>query len=369
MADNTRHILHVVGARPNIMKLGPLWGALNAVSSVRQSIIHTGQHYDAALSGQLFEDFGLPKPDANLDTGKLGPAIQFGEIVTRLSPYLERMKPSLVIVYGDVRSTPAAAISAFYSGVPVAHYEAGLRNFHRTYPEEFNRIATDAFCDLLFPMEPASRDNLVRERRSEHNIFLDGDLMCDAARLMTQRYPAPPAELGLPARYAVFTSHRPNNVDALDTLTSVVAAIERLAAKVPVVFPVHPRTEARLKEHRLLNRLAANKNVRLLPPLRYSVFAPMLKGGAVAVSDSGGIATEAVHFRVPHLYMHTKTEHPLAVECGGMVCCGLDLENIEQEATRALAGGFSISVPDIWDGHAAGRIAGHIADFLDTKNR
>ncbi len=357
-------VLHVVGARPNFMKAAPVLAALEDAGVGEQVLVHTGQHYDANMSRVFFEQLGLPRPDLDLGVGSAGHAAQTGRIMTRLEPVVLERAPEVVLVYGDVNSTLAAALVCAKLGVAVGHVEAGLRSFDRSMPEEINRLVTDQLADLLFtPSEDGDR-NLAREGVDPARVHRVGNVMIDTlVRLLPrarQRWPALRQELSQagPAleegRFVLVTLHRPANVDRRESLGAILAALGRIARQAPVVFPVHPRTRARLGEW----GLSAPEGVHLLEPLGYLEFLALQERAGVVITDSGGVQEETTYLGVPCLTLRPNTERPVTVSVGTNTIVGHDLELLQGEAARALAGrGKRGRVPPLWDGRAARRIA------------
>ena len=355
--NNSKTLLHIVGTRPNIIKLGPIHAELAGVGGLQQAILQTGQHYDPALATELFEDFSLPSPDFDLQVGKLKPASQFASVVEGVSQVIEDLSPDLVLIYGDVRSTAAAAIAAYHCGVLTAHYEAGQRAHHRALPEEMNRIVADVFSDILLAAEKEAVANIELLGMQDMEVSVVGSLMCDAARMMAEKLEQTAKEDKNDEKsYAVFTCHRQASVDEKEDLLKVVEIIEAAAKRLEVRFPVHPRTHKRLTETGLLDRLEGNSAVRLFPALRYSEFMAMLKNAQLIVSDSGGIVAEGTYFGIPHVYLRDRCEHRAALDAGSVICVSLDVAAFNAALDRVLNGEVKFKCPDIWDGQASGRI-------------
>ena len=364
MAAPIKHVMHVVGARPNIMKLGPLWHEIEQRGVVSQSIIHTGQHYDDPLSAELFEDFQLPAPVANLGVGGLQPVKQFGEVILRLADVLLQNPPSLLMTYGDVRSTPASAIAAHHCGIPAAHYEAGLRAHNRIWPEEFHRVAAYIYCDILFATEPLAFENARNERGSAAGIHLVGDLMCDAARLVLERGIGKPSHKLPSGSYLVFTAHHTNNVDSKAGLERVLSVIEHSCLRLPVFFPMHPRTSKRIEEFGLSERLSSIRGLTVTGPVRYSIFMQLVTGATAVLTDSGSLSVECAYLKKPMLYLHPVMERQLAMESGALALTGMDPLAVARELDRVLDGGFRMTSHPLLDGKAARKIADIVEDTL-----
>ncbi len=358
----TKHIriVFVVGARPNFMKAAPLLRIARAQANWQCFLVHTGQHYDAALSDVFFQQLGLPSPDINLGVGSGTPTVQMAEIMMRFEKELEELRPDLVVVVGDVTSTLACAVVATKLGVAVAHVEAGLRSFDRTMPEEINRVLTDAIAEYLFVTEAEAVSNLLREGRPRNRIYLVGNVMIDSLQqfLPVARDSAIGQELGLMkgtnySPFALLTLHRPSNVDSSDTLKMLLKAIERIADELPVVFPVHPRTQKELE------KLGAGHHpqLRLTRPLGYLEFICLLSHARLVLTDSGGVQEETTALGVPCLTLRENTERPVTVTEGTNQVVGRDPERIVAAALQVLSGKSKAGgVPQLWDGHAAERI-------------
>ena len=349
------NILHVVGTRPNFVKAAPVMRALDG--RAEQTLVHTGQHYDAEMSAALFDDLDLPRPNVDLEVGSGQPGEQTARIMSRLQPVLGRLAPDACVVYGDVTSTLAAALAAAQHGVPVAHVEAGLRSRDRTMPEELNRIVTDRVADWLFTPSRDANDNLTREGIPAGRIHLVGNVMIDTlARLLPRTdTDAALARLGLPlgSRYVLVTLHRPSTVDEESVLEGVLGTLGRLSARAPVVFPVHPRTRARLDVERW-----RMPGLHFAKPLSYLDFISLERGAAVVVTDSGGVQEETTWLGVPCLTFRDNTERPVTVAAGTNTVIGRHPERLHDAVQAVLAGGGRLGKrPDLWDGQAAERLA------------
>jgi UDP-N-acetylglucosamine 2-epimerase (non-hydrolysing) len=350
-------VLAVAGARPNFMKVAPLLRELGRREPFAVFLVHTGQHYDEAMSEGFFRDLGIRRPDVNLEVGSGTHAAMTAQVLQRIEPVIAERRPDVVVVVGDVNSTLAAALAAVKLGVPVAHVEAGLRSFDRSMPEEINRVMTDAISEWLFVTEPSGVENLRREGVDARRIHLVGNLMIDTllAHVESARGLGVPRRLGLEARgYAVLTLHRPSNVDEPERLTRLFEVLEELHAELPVVFPMHPRTGAAIE--RLLG--GRQPRLRVLEPLGYLDFLGLMADARLVLTDSGGIQEETTVLGVPCLTLRDNTERPVTVTQGTNRLVGSDPAVIRAEVRKVLAAGAPAGrVPDLWDGRAAGRIA------------
>jgi UDP-N-acetylglucosamine 2-epimerase (non-hydrolysing) len=357
-------VVHVVGARPNFMKIAPVLRAL-ARREAGQRLVHTGQHWDEKMSGVFFEDLGLPRPDVDLGVGSGSHAEQTARVMLAFEKVLVEVRPDLVLVPGDVNSTVAAALVAAKLGVKVAHLEAGLRSFDRAMPEELNRVVTDHLSDLLLTPSADGDENLKHEGIPASRIRRVGNVMIDTllANLPRARALRVPERLGLtPGRYAVATLHRPSNVDEPQTLARLLGALRRIAHEAPVVFPVHPRTRARLEAAGLGETAGA---LRLCEPLGYLEFLSLTSAAQLVLTDSGGLQEETTALGIPCLTLRENTERPVTVDEGTNEVVGTDAERIVTAALHALAGeGKRGRCPALWDGKAGERAADAIVEVL-----
>jgi len=345
------HVIHIAGARPNFPKLAPVHRAMCA-ASWRQTIVHTGQHYDAALSDRFFEDLGIPEPDVNLEVGSASHAAQTARIMERLEPVIAEHRPDWVLVYGDVNSTVAAALVASKLGVRVAHVEAGLRSYDRTMPEEINRIVTDRLADLLLTPSRDASETLRREGEPDDEIAFVGNVMIDTLlrALPAARASGFRASLELSGDPIVVTLHRPSNVDAPDRLERVMSALRTLATSRPVVFPVHPRTRQRLDSAGI-----GVGTVRLLEPIGYLEMLDLVQSAHAVVTDSGGLQEETTALGIPCFTVRANTERPVTVSEGTNLLVPDPVDLVAH--VRALDGGRPAGrIPEGWDGRAAERI-------------
>jgi UDP-N-acetylglucosamine 2-epimerase (non-hydrolysing) len=343
----------IAGARPNFMKVAPLWTTLSADPRFLLKLVHTGQHYDYAMSGRFFEELGLPRPDHHLEVGSGSHAQQTGEILKRLEPVLTSECPQAVVVVGDVNSTLAGALVAKKLGMEVVHIEAGLRSFDRTMPEEINRLVTDSISDLFLVTEESGRLNLLREGAAPERIHMVGNLMIDSLhRHLEQALQSNVRQtLGLDqSQFGLVTLHRPANVDQEGQFTEILGALAEIAQEVPLYWPVHPRTRAKMAG------LASSKNIHLLEPLGYLDFLSLEAQSAVVLTDSGGIQEETTVLGVPCLTIRENTERPITIECGTNRLAGTKKSSI-LEAWRQLRREPKRErrTPPLWDGKAGER--------------
>lgn len=345
-------ILHVVGARPNFIKAAPVLRALSSRAGAQQILVHTGQHYDKNLSDVFFEQLGIPQPEFNLEVGSGSHAAQTAEIMRRFECVALEQKPEVVVVYGDVNSTMAAALVCSKLLVPVAHVESGLRSFDRTMPEEINRLVTDRLSDFLFTPSADGDQNLANEGVAKDKIFCVGNVMIDTLVTllpMAERCP----KNGLPERYALVTLHRPSNVDDSATLQRILRSLAEVSEQLAVVFPAHPRTQRRITEFG-----AKVEKLHIIDPVPYIEFLALQKRAAVVITDSGGIQEETTYLGVPCLTVRNNTERPVTTILGTNVLVGQESERLAAELAKILSGQAKRgSIPPLWDGHAGERIA------------
>jgi UDP-N-acetylglucosamine 2-epimerase (non-hydrolysing) len=344
------------------MKVAPLHKAFQKhAGSFRHLIVHTGQHYDEAMSRIFFGELELPQPDFYLGVGSGSHAQQTARIMVEFEKVLEEIHPDLVIVVGDVNSTVACSLVSVKMGIPVAHVEAGLRSGDRTMPEEINRLLTDVIADHLFVTEPSGVANLRKEGTSEKKIHLVGNVMIDSLVHYREkaRQSAIMDRLGVKAGgFTLVTLHRPSNVDTKEGLTAILTIFERIASRSQIVFPVHPRTKKMLDQHGLSARARAIPGLKLLDPIGYLDFLCLLDNAQLVLTDSGGIQEETTFLGVPCLTLRENTERPITCEVGTNQLCGLDVELVVALSESVFQGnGKKGRVPELWDGHVAERIA------------
>ncbi|MBZ0319450.1 MAG: UDP-N-acetylglucosamine 2-epimerase (non-hydrolyzing) [Anaerolineae bacterium] len=351
-------VIHVVGARPNFMKVAPVIAAFSRYTDVRQMLVHTGQHYNQEMSDIFFQQLGLPLPDVNLEVGSGSHAQQTSQIISRLEPALLESNADWVLVYGDVNSTVAAALVCAKLLIPVAHIEAGLRSFDRTMPEEINRLLTDQISDSLFTPSRDADLNLLREGIPSEKIFCVGNVMIDTlVRLLPQADWRPIlTQLALTPEqpYILATLHRPSNVDDSSILAGLVTTLAGISRDLPVIFPVHPRTRQRLIA---LRSATTAPNLHLVEPLSYLDFLALQRYARAVITDSGGVQEETTFLGVPCLTVRMNTERPITVDLGTNILVGQDMQVLRDEVSKILEGKAKQGRPiPLWDGQAAERI-------------
>jgi len=360
-------ILHLIAAaRPNFMKIAPLYHALAKEVWASPVIVHTGQHYDLNMSDTFFHDLGLPEPHIHLNVGSGTHAEQTGKVLIAYEKVLLAKRPDLVVVVGDVNSTMAATLTAVKLGIKVAHLEAGLRSFDRTMPEEINRIVTDSLADLLWTPSPDGDENLLREGVAPDKIQRVGNIMIDSLEMLRSRIEkeniCDKLEL-TPTGYGLVTLHRPANVDDPALLRGICQALQRVAEKITLVFPVHPRTRKSLDSFGLLDGLGSHPGLHLTNPISYIPFMNLVFNCRFVLTDSGGIQEETTYLGIPCLTLRPNTERPITVTQGTNRLCALqdievNIENILKNANQ------SRTVPDLWDGHTAARVCKSIEQLI-----
>jgi len=378
LAKTLGSVMCVVGARPNYMKMAPLIRALRGdPAAPRTTLVHTGQHYDVAMNDRLFADLKLGAPDVNLDVGSGTHAQQTAEIMRRFEPVIDAASPSCVVVVGDVNSTLACSLVAVKKGVPIVHVEAGLRSFDRTMPEEINRLLTDQICDVLYTTERSAADNLRREGVRMERVHFVGNVMIDSLRVSLPHAVPPRAVLasnglstalvGEGSRFGLVTLHRPSNVDEQGSLAEALAILGDISRELPLVWPMHPRTRANIERFGL-GRLIDAKRLIALPPQGYLETLGLIKDATLVITDSGGIQEETTALGVPCLTMRENTERPVTVDEGTNVLVGRKRVLVRRCVEEILAGGGKRGrVPELWDGHAAERIANHLTSWLAQR--
>jgi UDP-N-acetylglucosamine 2-epimerase (non-hydrolysing) len=362
----------VAGARPNFMKIAPLMrqfaSRIDAGAGSSVLLVHTGQHYDEKMSESFFRDLGIPAPDVNLEVGSGSHASQTARIMTAFEEFCQRERPDWVVVVGDVNSTVACAITAKKLGIRVAHVEAGLRSRDMSMPEEINRLCTDSISDLLFTTDRIASENLAKEGVSPEKIRFVGNVMIDTLYSNLDRARSLPIPCGLTqGGYAVVTLHRPANVDTSETLTPILKMIREISNRLPIIFPIHPRTRKSIETHGLGAIVQNDSQIHLLEPMSYLPFISCVVGSRMVLTDSGGIQEETAVLGIPCLTMRYNTERPITCECGTNVLVGDDPKRILAAFENVMAGRVvQRQIPEFWDGRAAERI---VADLLGMQTR
>lgn len=355
-----KRILNIVGARPNFMKMAPIHRLMLESNRLEPKLIHTGQHYDAAMSKVFFEELQMPAPDVYLGVGSGSHAVQTAKVMIALEKVMLEMQPDLVVVVGDVNSTLAAAVVASKLWIPVAHVEAGLRSRDRHMPEEINRILTDSIAEFQFVTERSGLVNLEQEGISKDKIYFVGNVMIDSlvAHLKTAQRSSILEHLHLSRRgYSLVTLHRPNNVDNRENLDQILTAFEKIQQKIKIVFPIHPRTKRMIDELGFREKVDQMTNLILLDPVGYLDFIKLMADSLFLLTDSGGIQEETTYLKIPCLTLRQNTERPVTVEIGTNQLIGMDAEEITRQSMKIIAGeGKTGQIPEFWDGHTAERI-------------
>jgi UDP-N-acetylglucosamine 2-epimerase (non-hydrolysing) len=369
-------IMCVVGARPNLMKMAPIMKALKAQGGAQLMLVHTGQHYDHAMNHRFFEELGLPWPDVNLEIGSAPHVVQIANTMLRFEPVVKQEAPDAVIVVGDVNSTLACSLVANRMGVPVVHVEAGLRSFDREMPEEINRILTDQISDLLFTTEREAEENLRREGISADKIRFAGNVMIDSLlshldkavpmRDILERNNAPDNFRN--GKVGLVTLHRPSNVDVPSVFKGLIDALKTISQRLPLVFPMHPRTAQRLGESGLKVFQEDGANILIIEPLGYFEMLGAMRDAALVLTDSGGVQEETTALGVPCMTLRNNTERPVTVTHGSNHLVGTDPSKIIVSALALIDTPPSAQrVPELWDGHAAERIASELLGWLIAR--
>ncbi len=366
-----RQIVHLIAAaRPNFMKVAPLWHAMTASADFAPVLVHTGQHYDANMSDDVLADLGLPAPDFNLGVGSGGHAEQTGRVMIGYGAIAEAQRPDWLVVVGDVNSTVAAALVGTKLGIPTVHLEAGLRSGDRTMPEEINRLATDAVSDVLWTPSPDADSNLRREGVPAARITRVGNIMLDSFERARPAIRAAdePGALGLGgAPYCVVTLHRPSNVDRREALAALVACLCAAQRQLQIVFPVHPRSAARLAEFGLAGQLEA-AGIRLIAPLPYIRFMSLVAGASAVITDSGGLQEETTYLGIPCLTLRENTERPITIEAGtNLLATPATLAALLKAALAADPA--QRPRPEYWDGKTAARCLADLRRRTSARHR
>lgn len=359
-------VINIVGARPNFMKINPLVREMRK-QKVNQLLVHTGQHYDQAMSESFFQELGIPEPDINLEVGSGSHAVQTAEIMKRFEQVCLKEKPDLVLVVGDVNSTAACSLVATKLGIAVAHVEAGLRSGDRAMPEEINRLVTDVLADLLLTTSRDADENLLAEGIPAEKIHFVGNTMIDSLVLQLEKakerntFRRFQVEEG---EYAVLTLHRPSNVDIPEQLDQILDTLNVIQQRLPIVFPVHPRTLSNLERFGLDQKLKQMDGIILAKPLSYLDFMDLYRRAKLVLTDSGGIQEETTFLQIPCITLRENTERPITVTEGTNYLTGTDRDKILNAFEEIMSGGGKHgTVPEYWDGKAAERIVKTIQNW------
>ena len=365
----TKPIILVVGARPNFMKIAPIYAELQSRGQ-ELILLHTGQHYDDNMSKVFFDDLGMPKPDIYMGIGSGSHAYQTGTVMIEFEKICQEKDPSMVVVVGDVNSTVACTIVCAKMGIPCAHVEAGLRSFDRDMPEEINRILTDSVADLLLTPSPDGDEHLRAEGIAEERIIRVGNVMIDSLynNLARAESSSIQDELGLEDDYSILTLHRPSNVDDEGIFAGIISALEVIGKEIQIVFPMHPRTEKMAKQFSLYERIASIPRIKITGPVGYLDFVALMSNSKLVLTDSGGLQEETTALGIPCITLRENTERPITVTEGTNTIVGCDPELIKSTALDALTtGGKSGRIPEMWDGKTAHRIADVLINYIENN--
>ena len=365
----TKPIILVVGARPNFMKIAPIYAELQSRGQ-ELILLHTGQHYDDNMSKVFFDDLGMPKPDIYMGIGSGSHAYQTGTVMIEFEKICQEKDPSMVVVVGDVNSTVACTIVCAKMGIPCAHVEAGLRSFDRDMPEEINRILTDSVADLLLTPSPDGDEHLRAEGIAEERIIRVGNVMIDSLynNLARAESSSIQDELGLEEDYSILTLHRPSNVDDEGIFAGIISALEVIGKEIQIVFPMHPRTEKMAKQFSLYERIASIPRIKITGPVGYLDFVALMSNSKLVLTDSGGLQEETTALGIPCITLRENTERPITVTEGTNTIVGCDPALIKSTALDALTtGGKSGRIPEMWDGKTAHRIADVLINYIENN--
>jgi len=353
-------IINVVGARPNFMKIAPIQREMQSYIDIKPVLVHTGQHYDEKMSKMFFEDLNMPQPDIYLGVGSGTHAQQTAKIMIEFEKVIEKEKPDVVLVVGDVNSTAACSLVAAKMEVKIGHVEAGLRSFDRSMPEEINRMLTDMLSDYLFVSEESGLKNLEKEGIDKSKVFFTGNVMIDSLVYFIEKAKKSTIIKNLNLNgypYSLVTLHRPSNVDNKKNLSNLIEAFSQIGERIKIIFPIHPRTKKMLRTFGL-EKMANNiSNLVLLEPVGYLDFMNLMKNATLVLTDSGGIQEETTYLNIPCITMRENTERPVTIEFGSNILVGSDMQKLLKETNNILDGNKKVGIiPELWDGKAAQRI-------------
>lgn len=371
MKKNIKKVVFIVGARPNFIKIGPIMKAMKKFKNIKSILVHTGQHYSEEMSKSFFRELEISKPDIMHNISGGTHATQTGKTMIALEKTFQKVKPCLVVVVGDVNATMAGALSAAKMNIPVAHVEAGLRSFDPTMPEEINRIITDSISSHWFTTERQASENLIKEGHPKDNIYFVGNVMIDTLLKNKQKAEKTSQILVknnfVNKKYALFTVHRPENVDKKEALKKVVKILENLSKEIDIIFPCHPRTQIKIKEFGLESKIINNFKIKFLPPLGYIDFLKCMIDAVAVITDSGGVQEETTALGIPCITIRKSTERPITVTDGTNVVTGLFSNKVLAELRKIiLTDGKKGCTPELWDGKTGERIAGIIRKIKTT---
>ena len=365
----TGPVILVVGARPNFMKIAPIYAELQSRGQ-ELILLHTGQHYDDNMSKVFFDDLGMPKPDIYMGIGSGSHAYQTGTVMIEFEKICQEKAPSMVVVVGDVNSTVACTVVCAKMGIPCAHVEAGLRSFDRDMPEEINRILTDSVADLLLTPSPDGDEHLRAEGIAEERIIRVGNVMIDSLynNLARAERSSIQDDLGLEDDYSILTLHRPSNVDDEEIFAGIISALEVIGQEIQIVFPMHPRTEKMAKQFSLYERIASIPRIKITGPVGYLDFVALMSKSKLVLTDSGGLQEETTALGIPCITLRENTERPITVTEGTNTIVGCDPELIKSTALDALTtGGKSGRIPEMWHGKTEHRIADVLINYIENN--
>ncbi|MBS1580132.1 MAG: UDP-N-acetylglucosamine 2-epimerase (non-hydrolyzing) [Bacteroidetes bacterium] len=354
-------VLHVVGARPNFMKLAPVYEALKQYQSIQQIIVHTGQHFDYNMSDVFFEQLGIPQPHINLDVNGGSVISQIGNGILKIEKVLINSKPDLVCIYGDINATAFTSLAASKLNIKIAHIEAGLRSFDLDMPEETNRMIADSLSNYFFTPSKDADENLLKEGKQQKNIFFVGNVMIDTLKKFISKAKQTELQFSVPEKFALVTLHRPSNVDDKNNLTKLLSYLEEFGKTYKIIFPIHPRTKAKLSE----DFFTTFTNILFVNPLSYFEFVKLQMQASLIITDSGGIQEESTYLGIPCFTLRNNTERPITIFEGTNTLVGADVEKLKAHLSAFENGDIKNGkIPELWDGNAGKRIAEIINDLI-----